>query len=151
MASDHFCNKRIVPLSGYGRGVREHVDTGIEGNFQARDIGRMGEYQMIVLVRDGNGRGGDILRHQFYFRAAEKRTGEKFGDLCSAIDLRLNDLNRGFRRGRLRKKRLDGVGNIKRRAVGRVKAAARSEDAWARDFARFDSFSDGNGVWKIRA
>src|ERR1700728_1580614 len=111
----------------------------------------MGEYQMIVLVRGGNGSGGDVLRHQFYFCAAEKRTGEKFSDVRSAIDLRLDNLNRGFRRGRLRKKRLNRVGNIKWRTVGRIKAATGGQDARARDLAGLDSLSDGNGIGKVRA
>src|ERR1700733_6606378 len=111
----------------------------------------MSEYQMIVLVRDGNGRGGDILRHQFYFRAAEKRTGEKFGDIRSAINLRLNNLNRSLRRSRFRKKWLDGVGNIKWRTVARIKAATGGKDARTGDFAGPPSFSNGNGIGKIRA
>src|ERR1700728_1356697 len=111
----------------------------------------MGEYQMIVLVRGGNGSGGDVLRHQFYFCAAEKRTGEKFSDVRSAIDLRLDNLNRGFRRGRLRKKRLNRVGNIKWRTVGRIKAATGGQDARARDLAGLDSPSGRQRIWKVRA
>src|ERR1700733_15404044 len=108
----------------------------------------MSEYQMIVLVRDGNGRGGDILRHQFYFRAAEKRTGEKFGDIRSAINLRLNNLNPSLHRSPRRKKWVDGVGNIKWRTVARRKAATCGKDARTGDFSGLHSVSNGNGIGK---